>query len=260
MNLAEVLDRVQEIALVTGKIQLDGLGNRNREIAAKSSAIDLVTDMDQKSEKMITQYLHRLFPSHGILAEESGQTAGSHEYLWVVDPLDGTTNYAQGLPIFAVSIALQHRGETVLGVIYAPGVGQLFTAIRGKGAFLNGTKIQVSAKTELIQCVLATGFPYDIATHPANNINYFSEIVLKSRAVRRMGAAAYDLACVAAGKLDGFWELSLSPWDVAAGMLLVEEAGGQVVHFRADRGVSIIAGNAKICEKIHDELKRVDSR
>jgi len=184
----------------------------------------------------------------------------SSDYVWIIDPFDGTTNYAQGLPVFSVSIALQYKGETVLGVVYAPVIGQLFTAIKGHGAYLNGERLQVSAKTDLPHCVLATGFPYDIADNPANNVKYFSEIVLKARAVRRMGSAAYDLACVAAGKFDGYWELKLSPWDVAAAVLMVQEAGGTVIPFRNDRGISIIAGNATICQKIYDEIKSIDER
>jgi len=147
----------------------------------------------------------------------------------------------------------------VLGVVYCPVVGQLFTAIRGQGAYLNSQRLQVSAKQELIESVLATGFPYDIAENPANNITYFNRIVLKARAVRRIGSAAYDLACVAAGKFDGYWELKLSPWDVAAAMLMVEEAGGRIVHFRKDRGIAIIAGNEVICEKIRREIEQSDA-
>jgi myo-inositol-1(or 4)-monophosphatase len=258
LDLFATLEQVKQVAVATGRLQQENLGRQRLAVTAKSSAIDLVTEIDKRSEQAIIACIRQHFPGHAILAEESGRTAGQSEYLWVIDPLDGTTNYAQGLPIFAVSIALQHRGQTVLGVVFAPEVDQLFTAVKGHGAQLNGTAIAVSTKQELIDSVLATGFPYDIATNPANNLDYFNSLVLKARAVRRMGAAAYDLACVAAGKFDGYWELNLSPWDVAAACLMVEEAGGTVRPFRQDRGISIIAGNAAICDKIAREIQAVD--
>jgi len=259
IDLANVLEKVKELALAVGKMQQENLDKTRLEVSTKSSSIDLVTEIDRKSEEIIIKFIQERYPSHAILAEESGRHSGDSDYLWIIDPLDGTTNYAQGLPIFCVSIALQYREETVLGVVYCPVVGQLFTAIRGQGAYLNSQRLQVSAKQELIESVLATGFPYDIAENPANNITYFNRIVLKARAVRRIGSAAYDLACVAAGKFDGYWELKLSPWDVAAAMLMVEEAGGRIVHFRKDRGIAIIAGNEVICEKIRREIEQSDA-
>ncbi|MDR3588365.1 MAG: inositol monophosphatase family protein [Negativicutes bacterium] len=259
IDLANVLEKVTELVLTVGAMQQENLDTARLEVDTKSSSIDLVTEIDKKSEQMIVGFIQKQYPSHGILAEESGRYPADSDYLWIVDPLDGTTNYAQGLPIFCVSIALQYRGETVLGVIYCPVVNQLFTAIRGRGAWLNGRKLQVSAKQNLIDSVLATGFPYDIADNPANNITYFRRIIVKARAVRRIGSAAYDLACVAAGKFDAYWELKTMPWDVAAGMLLVEEAGGRIVHFREDRGISIIAGNEILCEKIRREIEAVDA-
>jgi myo-inositol-1(or 4)-monophosphatase len=258
IDLKKVMDQVKQVAIATGQMQKENLGWPGREIAVKSSAVDLVTDMDKKSEEAIICFIRENFPDHGILAEESGRSAEQSDYVWVIDPLDGTTNYAQGLPIFAVSIALQHLGKTVLGVVYTPVTDQLFTAIRDQGAYLNGKKLQVSPKDQLLDCVLATGFPYDIVNNQANNITYFSRLVLKTRAIRRMGAAAYDIACVAAGKFDGYWEMKLSPWDVAAALLMVEEAGGRVIHFRDDRGISVIVGNKVICDKIYAEIKEVD--
>lgn len=258
LDLYATLQKVKEIAVETGTMQLQHLGSNNLAISTKSTGIDLVTEIDKRSENRIVQFIRQQYPNHNILAEESGLSEAGSDYTWIIDPLDGTTNYAQGLPVFAVSIALQYRKETVLGVVYAAALGQLFTAIKQQGAYLNEEKIHVSAKTELLDSVLATGFPYDIANHPANNLKYFNDIILKARAVRRMGAAAYDLACVAAGKFDGFWELNLSPWDAAAGILLVQEAGGEVVHFRKDRKVSIIAGNEVICQRIWDAIRKAD--
>jgi len=260
INLLEVMENVKQIALETGRLQRENLGRKDLQIATKTTLSDLVTEIDKKSEQLIVAFITKHYPDHAILAEESGLTDKASDYLWIIDPLDGTGNYIQGLPIFAVSIALQYRGETMLGVVYAPVTDQLFTAIKGQGAYLNGNRIFVSAKTELIESVLATGFPFDIAGNPVNNITYFSELALKTRAIRRMGAAAYDLACVAAGQFDGYWELNLSPWDVAAACLMVEEAGGAIIDFRTDRGISIIAGNNSISRGIYDDIKRVDER
>lgn len=260
LNLQEVRDKVVGLVTEVGKFQIMNLGKENLHIDTKSTGIDLVTEVDKKSEAAIVDFIRRNYPGHDILAEESGLSDNQAAYRWIVDPLDGTTNYAQGLPIFAVSIALQYKGETVLGVVYAPVIGQLFTAIKGQGAYLNGAKLRVAEKSKLVECVLGTGFPYDIATHPDNNVEYFAGLIEQVRGIRRMGAAAYDLACVAAGKLDGFWEMKLAIWDVAAAVLMVEEAGGKVIFFRDDRGVSLIAGNPSICRQIHEEINRIDSR
>lgn len=258
IDLLEIMEKVKQIALEVGRMQKENIGRNDLKIEKKSTNIDLVTEIDKQSEQAIIAFIKSNYPSHSILAEESGLDRADSEYLWVIDPLDGTGNYAQGLPIFAVSIALQYQGETVLGVVYAPILNQMFTAIKRQGAYLNGERLYISDKKELIECVLATGFPYDIANNPVNNINYFSEIVLQARAIRRMGSAAYDLACVAAGKFDGFWELNLLPWDVAAAVLMVEEAGGIIIDFRTDRKISIIAGNEIICRKLYAEIKRID--
>ena len=258
LDLQQLLDQITELALAVGEMQKENLGRADLAIERKSTGIDLVTEIDRRSEAMITGFIAKKFPDHAILAEEGGRRDGASEYLWVIDPLDGTTNYAQGLPVFAISIALQRKGEGLLGVVYAPVLGQMFTAVKGRGAWLNGRRLAVSAKKTLAECVLATGFPYDIANHPANNLNYFNRLVKKARGIRRMGAAAYDVAGVAAGMFDGFWELNLSPWDVAAARLMVEEAGGTVIPFRDDRKISIIAGNPEICQQILAEIRACD--
>jgi len=258
IELQEVKERIEQVVTAVGLLQQQNLGRSDLKIDRKSSSIDLVTEVDKQSERLLIDFVQGYYPSHAILAEESGTLGGPSDYLWVIDPLDGTTNYAQGLPIFSISVALQYKGETMVGVVYAPVVGQMFTAIRGQGAWLNGERLRVSAKTNLLECVLATGFPYDAATQAINNLTYFNALLVKARAIRRFGSAAYDLACTAAGRFDGYWEMKLSPWDVAAGLLLVEEAGGQVIHFREDRGVSVIAGNQAIAQKIQAELLQVD--
>ena len=257
-SLEKAMQEMQAVARKVGAMQRENLGRLDFEMDRKTTSIDLVTEIDRRSDDMIVGYLRQQYPGHAILAEESGASGQDSEYRWVIDPVDGTTNYAQGLPIFSVSIALEHRGEKVLGIVYEPVTDEMFSAIKGQGSYRNGKRLQVGSKSELIECVLATGFPYDIATHPVNNIDYFTSLAKKTRAVRRMGSAAYDLACVASGGFDGFWEMNLSPWDVAASILIVTEAGGDVLPFRDDRKISIVAGNPLISQKILAALREVD--
>lgn len=253
--LENILEDVRDWVRTVGKIQRENLGKENLYIETKSSEVDLVTEVDKLSEKFFLQAIGKKYPEHSILSEEAGEKGNpGSDYRWIIDPLDGTTNFAQGLPIFAISVALQYRKETVLGVIYVPMLDLLFEAIKGKKAFVNGKQISVGAKDRMRECLLSTGFPYDQSKHPDNNINYFTHFVPLARGIRRLGSAAYDLANVAAGILDGHWELNLSIWDVAAGILLVEEAGGKVILLEEKRGVSFIAGNKAIAEMIHREL------
>lgn len=257
-DFEDILSIVKNWVIEIGQIQVNNLGKKDLSIVTKSSAIDLVTEIDRLSEEILINRIKENFPGHDILSEEIGLKDQFSSYRWIIDPLDGTTNYAQGLPIFAISIALEYKSQTVLGLVYAPLLRQMFWALKGQGAFLNEQRLSVNQKSELLQSVLATGFPYDRAVHPDNNVNYFSHLVPKVRGIRRMGSAAYDLANVAAGNLDGYWELNLSPWDVAAGALLVEEAGGKVIYLSKKRGVSLIAGNDIICTKILSELRAVE--
>ncbi len=257
MNLKICLLEAVSWAREAGALQKERFGTE-LVIERKSSQIDLVTEVDKQSERMILENIRRVYPDHSILSEETGHQGNPSDYCWVVDPLDGTTNYAQGLPIFAVSIALQHRGQSVVGVVYAPMTDQLYTAVIGEGAHLNGHPITVASKEKLCECVLATGFPYDSASHPDNNANYASHLIPKLRGLRRMGAAAYDLAQVASGTLDGYWELGLSPWDVAAGSLLVTEAGGVIQPWSGKRGNAVIAGNCRLVHLISKELAQVN--
>jgi myo-inositol-1(or 4)-monophosphatase len=189
-------------------------------------AINLVTEMDLLSEKIIVAEIEKHFPDHAVLAEERPAAIKYSRFLWIIDPLDGTTNYAHGYPIFSVSIALAEEGEIVLGVVYDPTRDELFTAEKGKGAKLNGRKIQVSAESNLSRSLLATGFPYDLRETTITNFDHFRNFALRAQAVRRGGSAALDLCYVAAGRFDGYWEMKLGPWDIAAGSLMVAEAGG----------------------------------
>jgi myo-inositol-1(or 4)-monophosphatase len=192
---------------------------------------DLVTEVDRESERLVVSHILGNFPEHNIIAEEGEYVQGSSPFRWIIDPLDGTTNFAHGFPWFCVSIGLESAGELVTGVIYNPMHDELFTATRGGGAFLNGSRLHVSCRSPLCNTLLGTGFPYDCASDPANNFGNFISFQKAARGIRRAGAAALDLAYVAAGRLDGFWELKLKPWDVAAGVLLVREAGGTVTTF-----------------------------
>ncbi len=220
-----------EAARSAGKLLREALGG-TRRISYKGHPTNLVTEMDRRAETLIMDRLRQAFPDHAILGEEGGARAGQSEYRWLIDPLDGTTNYAHGLPVFSVSIALERAGQVELGVAYDPNLDELFVAQRGAGATLNGEPIHVSETTALGESLLATGFPYDIRTTAESNLPEYAALSLRSRAVRRLGSAVLDLCYVAAGRFDGFWELSLGPWDMAAGGLAVLEAGGRVTNVR----------------------------
>ena len=246
------MERYLEIAVkaarVAGELQRERLWSQF-SVEFKGE-VNLVTEVDRECERLIVAALRKVYPTHDILAEE-----GEYELLhspckWIIDPLDGTTNFAHGFPWFAVSIALEVEGEIRVGVIYQPMLDEMFTAVRGEGAFLNGRPIRVSARSPLINSLLATGFPYDRSRAGENNFGHFINFQMAARGVRRAGAAALDLAYVAAGRLDGFWESQLKPWDVAAGRLLVEEAGGEVTGYGGEPfsiyGHRIVASNGLI--------------
>lgn len=219
--------------------------------------INIVTEADKMSENLIIQEIRRVFPEHGILSEESDAIAGDGKMRWIIDPLDGTTNYAHGYPVFCVSIALEKDGRVILGVIYDPTRDDLFFAERGQGAYLNSEKLSVSTLSNLSQALLATGFPYDIRESKNNNLDYFNKMAVRVQAIRRAGAAALDLAYLAAGRFDGFWELKLKPWDTAAGCLMVEEAGGVISDISGNpwnlESPVILASNGLI----HDQMIKV---
>jgi myo-inositol-1(or 4)-monophosphatase len=224
--------------------------------------INIVTEEDRLSEGMITSKIRERYPDHDILAEESTGTARHSRCRWIIDPLDGTTNYAHGYPVFCVSIAFEKDSEIHLGVIYNPMLDEMFMAEKGKGAFLNGKKIAVSNTTDLSQSLLATGFPYDIRSNRNNNINYFNGMAKSAQAIRRAGSAALDMAYIAAGRFDGFWELKLMPWDTAAGWLMIHESGGIVTdlfgrayHLEAPH---VLATNGKVHQGMINMFKRID--
>ena len=249
-----------EAARSAGKLLREELGG-SRWISYKGSPTNLVTEMDRRAEGLIVERILAAFPDHAILGEEGGARPGTTPYHWLIDPLDGTTNYAHGVPVFAVSIALEHDGVVDLGVAYDPSRDECFIAERGRGATLNGETLKVSATAGLGESLLTTGFPYDIRTTAETNLPEYTALSLRTHAVRRLGSAVLDLCYVAAGRFEGFWELTLGPWDMAAGGLLVLEAGGRVTNVRGGpwrlEGPGVLATNGLIHDQVLDALAAV---
>lgn len=242
-----------------GKIQMKYFG-KEYEVNYKGE-IDLVTEVDRICEKTISEIILKNFKNHDILTEEGGQKSGGSSWKWIIDPLDGTTNYFHGYPYFCVSIALEIDGEVMIGVVYNPVLDELFYAEKGEGAYLNGRKIHVSKTERLEKSFLSTGFPYDLRNHADYYLNYFREFIIRSFAIRRAGSAALDLSYLAMGRFDGFWELKLQPWDVAAATLLVTEAGGKVSDFKGDSFSiylkEILASNGLIHEQMLEVIGKI---
>ena len=247
-----------EAAEKSGRILKKGLQGK-LEISYKGD-LNLVTNIDTRSEKAIVALITRHFPKHQVMAEEGHGQKDPSPFRWIIDPLDGTTNYAHAFPFFCVSIALEIKGKVAIGVVFDPIRKELFFAEKGKGAFLNGKPISVSPVDKLSKSLLVTGFAYDIRTDPANNFNHFINLSMHAQAIRRTGSAALDLCYVAAGRLDGFWELKLHPWDTAAGTLILREAGGKVSDFSGKPysiyDSEILATN----RRIHDEMSQILNR
>jgi myo-inositol-1(or 4)-monophosphatase len=253
------IDEITNWSHEAGEILRKGFGQVHQ--VTHKSAIDLVTEMDKHAEDFLLGRIKKKFPDHSILSEEIGSIAGDADHQWYVDPLDGTINYAHGIPIFCISIAYSYKGQLTRAVINSPMMGEVFTVEREHGAFLNGQRLHVSTTTDVIQSLLVTGFPYDVQTSKRNNIDHFEHFTMRSQGVRRFGSAAIDLAYVAAGRFEGYWELGIKPWDIAAGVLLVEEAGGVVSDLEGGSNYfmppyAIIAANPALHPII---LKRVNS-
>jgi myo-inositol-1(or 4)-monophosphatase len=245
-----------EAVVAAGELQMKHFGGNVR--VDKKGEIDLVTEIDVEVERGFRTMIAERFPDHQVLAEELGGGSGVPSGpCWVFDPIDGTTNYAHGLPIFCASLALEIDGAAEVAAVYDPTRRELFTAERDGGAFLNGRPLRVSATTQLIDAMLVTGFPYDVHQRVDEIVGLFGAFVGKARAVRRLGSAAIDLCYVAAGRMDGFWESDLKPWDIAGGLLIVQQAGGRVTSMRGDRitsrGRSVLATNGRL----HDAMLQV---
>lgn len=244
-------------AFKAGKILNDRFGKTNR--VTKKGEIDLLTEADLEAEKAILDVIRSHFPGDGILSEESGESGHNSRQVWIIDPLDGTTNFAHCFPFFAVSIALRVDQEVIFGLVFNPYFRELFEARKGGGAFLNGYPIRVSDTRDLRDSLLATGFPYSVYKDPGKVMDLLERMIVKTQGIRRPGSAALDLCYVASGRMDGFWEQGLHPWDTAAGSVIVEEAGGRVGDYQGEAyspfQKSIVASNPHIFEKMLDVLK-----
>jgi myo-inositol-1(or 4)-monophosphatase len=228
-----MINDIINISKEAGELIKEKFG-KNLEIEFKTNELNLVTEADKASEKLITDFIKKNYPSHGVLAEEGSEFNTTAEYLWVIDPLDGTTNFAHGLSIFSVSIGLQKNGETIAGVVNDINQNIIYAAELGSGSIVNNKKIKVSTNSNIAHSMLATGFPYDVKDNPDKAFERFIAMIKSSRAVRRLGSAAIDFCYVAKGVFDGFWEVHLHPWDICAGKLIVEEAGGLVTDFNGN--------------------------
>lgn len=251
------LETAIEAAKESGNIQMQGFGHAHK--VEFKGVSNIVTEIDKKCESFIIERLQKEFPAHDILAEEGGGEHKKSQYRWIIDPLDGTVNYAHGYPLFCTSIALEYNGEVIVGVVYEPNRNELFTAEKGAGATMNGRRIKVSQTKELKHALLDTGFAYNIHEgEKRNNLENFGDFLLKTQAIRRDGVAAVDLCYLACGRFDGFWELFLKPWDIAAGSLIIKEAGGTVTSFNGSPldiyGVEILASNGFIHKQMMEVL------
>lgn len=247
--LEVALDAAKQAGTLLSRFARDGFQIKHK------SPIDLVTEADHAAEQCVIDVIRASFPGHRFLAEERGRIDQSPSpFLWIIDPLDGTTNFAHGFPVYCISIGLEYKEHCILGVVYDPARDELFTATSGGGACLNNQPIRVSSTTQLDHALLVTGFAYDIRETSNNNLDHFSRFALRAQGLRRTGSAALDLCYVAAGRFDGFWEVRLNPWDMAAGVVILREAGGRVTHFHNEShsiyGKELVASNGLI----HDSM------
>lgn len=251
----KLLEAAKAMAEEAGRTLLEYFRSDNLHVDTKLNESDIVTDADKASETVILRAIRSQFPGHAILSEESGTSGDDSEYRWVIDPLDGTTNFRSGLPGFSVSIGVQRRGETVAGVVYAPYLREMFCAVKGGGATLNGKPIHCSRIAALNRSVLSTGFPVDKDVNPDINLQYVARLLPKIRGLRRLGSAAIDISYVAAGFLEGYWEMNLHEWDVCAGLLIAAETGCTAGYFRNDRNISLCVSAPQLFNQIFKELE-----
>lgn len=253
-----MIEFVKKIAVSAGKMAFAEFAKSDSLRIHFKSEKDLVTEADRKIERFIISEIHRKYPCHDIFGEETGKTAKGNEFCWVIDPIDGTTSFVHGQPFFSVSIALQKKGVTVAGAVNAPKLGELYWAAKGEGAYCNKKRIHVSSRDRLVNSVLSTGFACLRSDLKENNLPIFNKILPKLRGIRRYGSAAIDLSYVACGKLEGFWELNLKPYDIAAGVLILQEAGGAVCDLSGKLNYpddGILATNGKITREFLRNIK-----
>ncbi|MFB5663279.1 inositol monophosphatase family protein [Alteribacillus sp. HJP-4] len=251
----EMLEHAKTWSIEAGDKQLERLeGPMHME--SKSSAIDLVTEMDVWTEKFLTEKIKKHYPDHVMRTEEGGMHEGNSDFEWIIDPIDGTVNYAHGLPHFSISIGIRFKGTTVAGMVYAPKLQEMYEAIKGGGAYLNEKAITVSETKALDRAVVGTGFPYDKGTDPDNNLTHFNNILPKIGGIRRLGGAALDLSQVACGRMDGYWEIKLNSWDIEAGLLILEEAGGVAEVVKEEKGLFVISGSPEIFPQLKALIER----
>lgn len=257
------LSIAKEAAVEAGKIILHHLGNLTNIEIKNNQQFNLVTEADKAAEQCIVDIIHRHFPDHKILAEERGAVDNDSDVKWIIDPLDGTTNYTHGLPIFSTSIGIEKAGEVIAGVVYNPAMNEMFYTEKGSGSFLNDHRIHVSSTTSLLRSLLVTGFPYNVHENPDFCLERFNTFVYEAHAIRRLGSAAIDCAYVACGRLDGFWEIWLHPWDVAAGALMIREAGGVTTDFYGNEHSiykpQFLGSNGLIHQKMIEVLKKAEA-
>lgn len=253
MHCNEILINLTNLMIEVGNYQSEKFKSRVFTYETKSTDIDIVTEVDTTSENILIEGLSKLYPDFGFLAEESGKMSFHSEYIWVIDPLDGTTNFSTGLPIFAISVALQKDNKSILGAVHLPLTGDMYTSIKGFGAFKNNKQIYVNHSRTLRESVIATGFPYDRGENPVNNVDEVSRVVTKVKGLRRLGAAAYDFCLVAEGVYAGYWEYGLKQWDYAAGLLIATEAGA-VYKILSKREHSMIVSNKFVFDELINVL------
>ncbi|MCC8071374.1 MAG: inositol monophosphatase [Bacteroidales bacterium] len=251
LELDHIMLNAMSWAREAGGIQLQFFRHKGLKVETKLNESDIVTAADRASEHCLLTHIHSTYPTHSILSEESGEENRGHDgWQWVIDPLDGTTNFNAGLPNFSVSIGIKYSGTTVGGVVFAPYLNEMFHAIRGQGAWLNGEAIAPKPTTLIERAVVATGFPVDKNVNPDNNLDNVARVLPLIRGLRRLGSAAIDISYVAAGFLDAYWEMNLHEWDVAAALLILEEAGGRHRFYRSDRCISVLTS----CPGLFDQL------
>lgn len=261
-TIDKIYDAVIELAKEAGRLQKSFFRTDGFKITTKSTDVDMLTEVDMACDHLIVEGLHALFPNDAILSEERGfqPIESNSEYTWIIDPLDGTTNFSIGHPIFAVSIARWQGNQPVFGVVYIPMLDELYFAEQGKGAYRGETRLKSSSKVLLRESVIGTGFPYDRATAANNNSENAALMIPKVKGIRRLGAAAYDLCLVASGVYDAYWELRLGWWDMAAGALIITEAGGQCTYDIYDGKYNLVAGAPELCRQLKELVNMTNDR